>query len=185
MIHGYVKSETFAGTSLHPGLSSITKQIGLTHSSKFQWRGYRTSLLRHMIDRQDYAITAQSGYTIHVKISNLMKSGGEQLADVVRARVGGIALSIAGGANTLVDMMNNATDAISAVEIVKSLKPESKVNKPLVRPGRAETLKDHSLNDRIIVIVEANIGEKSGWTDLGLSSCTYGTIAHMVNDYKP
>ncbi|MEM6305595.1 MAG: hypothetical protein AAF744_12820 [Pseudomonadota bacterium] len=179
MKHGIVQNESFAGAELMtPPSRLIYNRIGLPVHATYRFIGYKSSILRHLIDSSDCAVEGHNdlGFTIQIKISEVMKSGSEQIADSIR----GGALGVAGEVVTLVDLMNNVLDGISVIDLVRQQLPAGQAP-ALKRPNRATYLKDHAINSRIMVDLSLHKGEKSGWIDTETVDCTLKEVAYAVN----
>lgn len=180
MKHGLVLNESFKGYGLMvPPSRVLFNKIGLPIHATYRFVGYKSSILRHMIDSGDTIVNGKNdlGFTVQLKIGEVMKSGSEQIVDSIR----GGALGVAGNVVTAVDLMNNVLDGIAVMELVRNLLPEGEKPPELKRPSKAKYLKDHALNSRIIVDITMHKGERNGWIDTEAEETTLKNVAYAVN----
>ncbi len=180
MKHGLIQNQTFAGYELlTPPSRYLTNKIGLTIANTYRFVGYKTSILRHLIDTGDCVVNGKNadGFTVQIQIAEVMKSGSQQIVDSIR----GGALGIAGGSVAAVDMMNNVLDGISVAGMIKDMAPDGETTiAPLKRPGKAKYLKDHAMNNRIIVDLSMHKGTRDRWIDTMMEQIDLRTVAHYL-----
>ena len=180
MKHGLVRNESYKGYQLLvPPSRLLYNKIGLPIHETYRFIGYKSSILRHLIDSGDTVVNGKNdlGFTIQLKIGDVMKSATDEIVDTVR----GVALGAAGSVVSAVDIMNTVLDGVSVLELVRNLLPESEKPPELKRPSKARYLKDHALNSRIIVDISMHKGEKVGWIDTEASESTLKNVAYAVN----
>lgn len=156
----------------------IYKKIGLPIHQKYRFIGYKTSILRHLIDCGDEVVNGDSHaqFTIQVKIADVAKTATEHYTGAIQSA----ALGVAGEAVTAINTMNTVLDGVSVAGMVGDLMPEGK--KPeLKRPGAVAYKKDHIMNGRIIVTLGMQGGETPGWIDTGKHEITLRDVAVILN----
>lgn len=188
MNHGHVQNETFAGYELHlPPSRALNQKIAVSSHKKYRFVGYKTSILRHLIDCGDEVVsgsaegTSGSGvlavHTVQVAVKDVMNTATEQYVGAIQ----GAALGAAGEAVQAVGTMNSILDGVSVLGMIEDALPSA--NKPeLKRPGKWAYRKDHLMNGRIIVDIEMHTGARTGWTDTESQSITLLDVAYIVAD---
>lgn len=180
MKHGLIKDQTYKGyTLLTPPSILLYNKIGLPIHATYRFVGYKSSIMRYLIDNKDCEVNGDGahGFTIHMAVGDVAKTAGQLYSDAFK----GAALGFAGEFVTLVDAMNNVLDGISVAGIVGDLASgDAPGGVAPVRPDRKAYAWDHAMNDRIIVDLTMNSGEKTRWLDLGASKCTLHTIAYLL-----
>lgn len=183
MKHGYVENESFRGCILvAPGYLK-NNTIGLPIHRTYRFEGYKSSILRHLIDRRGVGVKTDSkseelGFTVQVQIANVMKSASEQYINQFR----GAALGVAGGFVSAIDAMNTVLDGISVMGYAHDLVGGGggKGMPELKRPSGFSYFKDHQLNGRMIVNLSAYKGEKKGWIDTGKNETSLEAVAYLL-----
>jgi hypothetical protein len=180
MKHGLVQNQTFAGSTLMaPPSILLYNKIGLPIHATYRFVGYKTSILRYLIDNKDCVVNGanEHGFTIQMAVGEVAKTASQEYSEAFA----GAALGVAGGIVSAVDMMNNVLDGLSVAGMVADALPggSNGPNAP-VRPGKKAYAWDHAMNARIIVDLSLYKGDKDRWLDLGATECNLHTIAFLL-----
>ncbi|MEO0991651.1 MAG: hypothetical protein AAFX00_11955 [Pseudomonadota bacterium] len=182
MKHGHIQNQTFAGFELlTPPSIGLHGKIGLPIHKTYRFVGYKTSILRYMMDNKDCVVNGANdhGFTIQMAVGEVAKTAGEQYADAFR----GAALGAVGEFSTAIDAMNNVLDGLSVVGMINDiLDGDPPGGVAPVRPDKKAYAWDHAMGTRIIVDLSLYKGEKDRWLDLGATTCTLHTIAYLMHN---
>lgn len=180
MKHGLVQGETYKGyTLMVPPSRQFYGKIGLPVYATYRFVGYKTSILRHLLDCGTETVSgSETGFTIQVRVNNVMKSATEEYV----GRIQSAAFGIAGESVNAISAIGNVLDGVSFAGMVNDLLPDAE-RPPLKRPGKVAVKKDHIMNGRLIVDVTMHSGVKAGWNDTGQQEVTLKDIAYIVHDF--
>jgi hypothetical protein len=181
MKHGLVRNESFRGAQLmEPPSRILMKKIGLPMHETYRFVGYKTSILRHLIDCGDEVVNGSSddGFSIQVHVGDVAKTATE----LITGQIQSAAFGGAGEASTAISAIGTALDGVSVLGMIDDMLPESE-RPPLTRPGRVAVKKDHIMNGKLIVDITMHQGLKAGWADTGKQQITLKDVAYIVHDY--
>lgn len=147
---------------------------------KYRFTGYKTSILRHLIDCEDEIVNGDlhPSFTIHVRITDVAKTAAEHYTGAVQSA----ALGFAGEAVSAINTMNTVLDGVSVAGMVKDVTPDENTPK-LKRPGAMAYQKDHMMNGRLILTIGMQGGETPGWIDTGEHQIILRDVAVILNAY--
>ncbi|MEO0989606.1 MAG: hypothetical protein AAFX00_01505 [Pseudomonadota bacterium] len=176
MKHGVIIKQSLDGTVLNSSSFTLKNKIGLGVSNTYRFVGYKTSLLRFMIDNEKTPVTCMKNETLHIKIGDVAKSAMDAIIDT--AKKGAIGL---GGVAEVLETATTVLDGISSAETIYDIVPKTK---GLKRPSNFAYHKDHALHARVIVdlkgITPGQNARVDGFADIGVSECTLIDIASLL-----
>lgn len=183
MKHGRILNQTFAGTQLLSYKPDWLRShgVGLGTAGTYRFLGYKTSIMRFLIDMDETKINCLEGETIQIKYGQVADTATEQYVGAIQSA----ALGVAGEFVTMIEMMNNVLDGVSVAGMVGDMAPGFDANnlRPLKRPSALAYRKDHALNKKVIIDLRGGAGVTPGWTDTGSSLMTFKTLAFLIRSF--
>lgn len=182
MKHGMIQNQSFAGYDLmQPPSILLYNKIGLGIHNTYRFVGYKTSILRYLIDNKDCVVNGANadGFTIQMAVGEVAKTVGELYSEAFA----GAALGVVGGLSSAVDMMNTVLDGVSVAGMIADRLPGGNAGPHApVRPDKKAYAWDHAMHAKIIVDLSLYKGERDRWLDLGATECNLHTIAYLLHN---
>ncbi len=182
MHKGYVRNETFAGRTLQD-IAFYQGKIGISSTSgDYMFHGYRTSILRYLIENKSDVVNLASGDAANAKICVHVADEADKASDLITNNIRALALGGAGEVVSAIGAINTVLDGVSVAGMVRDMMPSHDPSLSLPdTPSKFKCAKDKALNKRIFVRLSCYHEGKPGWHDLGLSTITFGDLAVVVN----
>ena len=182
MHKGYVRNETFAGRTLQD-IALYQGKIGIgSTSGDYLFHGYRTSIIRYLIENQTDTINLASSDAANTNLCVHIADEADKASDLIADN---IRMAVMGGVGEIVSIVgtiNSVLDGVSVAGMVRDLMPSHNPSLTLPdKPSKFARAKDKALNKRIFVRISCYGEGKPGWHDLGLPSITFGDLAVVVN----